>query len=174
MAVTVVVTVGGASSNSYATAAEIATYAESTVWESEWDGLTADEQAAMASRSARGLDRLSFRGRVADDVQVMQWPRVEAYRPSGSLWSSTAIPKPIKDAQAHIAAWLAFKTVSVDPFLTDPNYNVKRKKLVDVVGETEYFGSQPTEGERFLSEVIAPLLRPHLLVGAAGSVRLVR
>jgi hypothetical protein len=172
MAVTVVETVGGATSNSYNSVAEITIHAEETVWNPDWTGKTADEQAQLAVRATRALDAMALSGRPADDTQALQFPATGAYRPSGTMWATDAIPVPIKRAHAHIAAWLSKFSATADPFTPAASDNVKRSKL-DVI-ETEYFADSVPEGDTFLADIIAPQLAPHGLVGAAGTVRLTR
>lgn len=172
MAVTVIETVGGATSNSYNTVAEITTYADETVWLADWTAKTADEKAQLAARATRALDSMALAGRPASDTQALQFPATGAYKPSGSMWATDAIPVPIKRAHAHIATWLSKFDATADPFTPSGANNVKRSKL-DVI-ETEYFASAVPEGDTFLGDIIAPQLAPWGLVGAAGTVRLTR
>ena len=172
MAVTVIETVGGATSNSYNTVAEITTYADETVWLADWTAKTADEKAQLAARATRALDSMALSGRPASDTQALQFPATGAYKPSGAMWATDAIPVPIKRAHAHLATWLSKFAATEDPFTPSGANNVKRSKL-DVI-ETEFFLSPQSEGSYFLAHVIAPMLSAHGLTGSAGTVRLVR
>lgn len=174
MAVTVDATVGGASANSYSEVAEVDVYAERTVWNANWSAKSASEKAQLVVRATEAIDRLRYRGRPATDTQSLQFPRFDTYKPSGALWSTTAIPQPVKNAHMMVAAWLASFAETVDPFKPSADANVKSRKHVDVMGEVEYFGSQPSTGDMFLHERVSAMLRPHGLLGAAGSVRLTR
>lgn len=172
MAVTIDTTVGGASANSYVDRTFVDTHAEGTPWASDWAGLATDAaKDAILVRAARALDGMSFEGYPANDTQARQFPREDAYMPSGAAWVTTAIPAPVQEAQAHLAAWMSSKTG--DPFAPSTDRNVKRTKLDDV-NEKEYFGPNDPEGDGFLADVIAPMLRPWGLLGASGSVALVR
>lgn len=174
MAITIVTTVGSASANSYGTLVEGDAYAETTVWNASWVALTDAEKDAMLVRSTRLLDTMRHEERPTDDVQALQYPRLGIERPTGTLWPSDEIPFPILNAHLHIAAWLANKGTTTDPSLHSTNNNVKRKKLVSVVGETEWFAPPKPETDAFLRQVIAPMLEPHGLVAPAGTIQLVR
>ncbi len=164
-------TVGGASANSYATLVETDAHALETVWSVTWAAKTDAEKDQLLVRSTRALDGMRLSGRPASDTQALQSPRTEQYKPSGTMWSTTAIAAPLKTAQMHIAAWLSKFATTADPFIPSAKSNVKRSKL-DVL-ETEYFQSSRPEGDTFLVDTIEPMLEPWGLLGVAG-VTLVR
>lgn len=175
MPITIVTTAGAVDANSYSEIAEIDAYAEGTGWASAWAAKTDDEKKNLAVRAARALDSIPFAGYPTNEDQALQFPRRESYQPSGILWATDAIPAPVKRAHMHTAAWLSsFAATAADPFGPAKLANVKRKKLIDVVGETEYFASPDSEGGVFLEDIIVPMLEPWGLTGAGGTVRLVR
>ena len=173
MAITIVTTAGSATANSYATIAETDEYALSTVWQSTWAALSDEEKNSILVRAARSLDTIGFHGRPTADSQALEFPRTEAYYPSGNMYSTTLVPQTIADAQMHIACYLS-KDITEDPFEISDASNVKKEKFIDVVGEKEYWQKQASDGSEFLSGVIAPMLRNTGLLGPASSVRLTR
>lgn len=175
MAITIVSTAGAANANSYVEVVDVDAYAEGTAWAAAWAGKQDDDKKNLVVRAARALDSLPFLGTPATTVQALQFPRLDIYHPMGAAWPSDAIPEPIKTAQKHTAAWLAtFASTKPDPFGPAKLANVKRKKLIDVVGETEYFAPPDSEGGVFLEDIIGAMLAPWGLLAPAGSVRLVR
>lgn len=174
MPITLDPTPGGASANTYSTIVEADAHLESTVWFSDWDALSDEEKAPYLVRAAREIDAMGHTGYPTSDSQALQYPRYGQEHPSGSFWDSTAIPGPVKRAHAHVAGWLSSKEEGVEPFLHSTDRNVRRRKLVDVIGEVEYFAPLPPEGHTFLEQVIAPMLSQWGLLDAPNSVRLVR
>ena len=174
MAITVDVTVGGAAANSYVTTVETDAHAEETIWDTDWTAGTQAEKDQLVVRATRAIDTMRHRSRPNSDTQALQYPRADAEKPSGTLWSTTAIPQPLKTATMHVAAWLASFATTADPWTPPADLNIKSRTLPEGVGAYEYFGAPQNEGDGFLSDIIAPMLRPHGLLGAAGSVTLLR
>lgn len=172
MAVVLDTTVGGAAANSYDTLAEINTYAETTAWAASWVALADADRGVLAVRATRALDTLRFPGYPTSATQALQFPRADTYHPDGTAWADDAIPAPVKNAQAHIAAYLSSFAATADPFTVSARATVKRE-TVDVL-TTEYFSDTGTDGALFLATVVAPMLRAQGLLGAAGVARLVR
>ena len=78
----IVVTVGGSTSNSYATVAEATTYLGDRLGTSSWTSASADEKIQALLQAAVQLDMQKFHGQKRYDVpqgdssfQAMQWPR---------------------------------------------------------------------------------------------------
>ena len=172
MAIVLVATVGSPAANTYNLTSALDDYALATAWGTSWAALAQADKDALAVRSARALDRLPFLGYPTDTDQALQFPRLGTYHPDGCAWASDAIPAPIVAAHAHLACWLSSFAATADPFTVSGRAGV-RVKTVDVL-TTEYFHDTGTDGDVFLGSVIAPMLRPHGLLGAAGAVRLVR
>lgn len=172
MPIVIDATVGGANANAYGAVAVIDAHALGTAWATAWAAKTADEKNALAVRATRALDGRPFAGWPVSTTQALQFPRDGVYRPDGSAWANDLIPPPIVTAWAHIAAWLSSFAATVDPFSLASASNVRRKKIGPL--ETEYFAPRDRDGDAFLTHVIDPMLRPWGLVGASGSVRLLR
>ena len=114
---TLVATVGGASSNTYATLAEAEQYylnrwvGTSTVWSGESD---ANKNKALLF-SAKLLDNLIlWQGTVVDDTQSMLWPRYGLSFRNGYQIDSTTVPQDMKDAQSELARQLLVDVTRTD------------------------------------------------------------
>jgi hypothetical protein len=100
-------TVGGTSSNSYATQAEVQQYMDDRLNVTAWTGATDDQQKQAMIQGTRQLDALySWVGTKADQDQALDWPRVAAIDCEGYLIDSDEIPQRIKDAQSEYALYL--------------------------------------------------------------------
>jgi hypothetical protein len=111
-------TVGGASSNSYATIAEADAYFVGRYVSGEgWAGYTEAQKTARLIHAARIIDRLKYIGVPTDNTtQIMQWPRKADSPTSFDMWAQSnrlkvknmwietdEIPDEIKWAQIEIA-----------------------------------------------------------------------
>jgi hypothetical protein len=143
MAVTIVTTVGGASSNSYATLAEAETYMEGRLNGSTWDADTDDNKNRALVEAARELQVLRWTGTRVDTTQALAWPRqwaVDVDDPNGDYYATTEVPQRVKDAQMELA-FQFIKAGTTDLAALDSTDGIIRKKI-DVL-ETEY--ARPTE-----------------------------
>jgi len=103
MAFSLDATVGGATSNSYATEAEASAYFDNMLYADAWDcgGATTHEKALVQATSI--LERLNYSGSKTDTIQVLQWPRSDTFDYDAVLISSTTIPENLKKATYEIA-----------------------------------------------------------------------
>lgn len=103
MAITLVATVGGASSNSYLTRAEadaiLETYFGAGAWDSAGSGAGGDREKALIA-ATRDIDRCRFRGQKLSASQALAWPR------DIQTEATTAIPEAVRQACAVQALWL--------------------------------------------------------------------
>lgn len=112
MAVTIVATVGGETSNSYVTLAEANAFFEGETLSTAWDAAADDEKNRALVTATRRIDQEDFRGipvnsltgKASTDTQALQWPRAKA----GYL--KTVIPEPIKRATMLLAYVLVSDT----------------------------------------------------------------
>lgn len=128
------VTIGGATSDSYATLAEYEAYALA-VYDDAFTGHGHDDQHEAELRlAARYLDALyDWHGYKASKEQARAWPRVTTILIDGWPILSTEIPQGVKDAQCEIAYRLHS---GATPFATlDAGAAIREK--VDVI-EVEY------------------------------------
>ena len=92
-ATTLVVTVGGTSSNSYVTLQQFADYRDLyRINADAFDGATADDKVRALLMAARRLDRENWRGAKADSSQALAWPRYDVPKRDGSLVGGDTIP----------------------------------------------------------------------------------
>lgn len=159
MTLTLDATVGGATSNTYATLAEAESYFEARLHVSSWTAAaTATKNAALAM-ATKALDRsVVWEGIKADEVQALQWPREYVEDPdTGEDFDSTAIPTRIKDAQCE----LALSLISEDRTLDSDGF--KRIKAGSV--EAEYAS---TDAKPVLPRPVRELLRDLGTFGGAS------
>lgn len=172
MSITLDATVGGVSSNVYDQISYIDDEATLTIWAASWDAKDDDEKLALAIRATRAVDILPFTGYPTSITQALQFPRIGVLTLRGWVLSPSEIPVVIKRAWAHTAAYLSSFDATVDPFNVDDT-----SKISDLTAgpiSLKFRQSVGPDGGTFLASVIAPMLRPWGLLGAAGSVRLVR
>lgn len=167
-----VTTAGASDAVSYVDTAYIDTYAATTEWASDWSGKSTPEKEVLAVRAARAVDVIPFLGYPTSSTQARQFPRFESPDARGCYYDSATIPEPIKRAQAHIAAWLSSLEDGADPFSLDDTGKFSSLTVGPI--SMDFRGTVGADGASFLSSVIAPMLRPWGLVGAAGTVRLTR
>ena len=116
----IVVTIGSASANSYATLEEAATYFGDRLNASAWDAASGgDDQTKALLMACKRLERENWLGSRVDSTQYLSWPRygVEKVDSVGgtadfygyvATYTSTEIPQQVKDAQCELAlAYLA-------------------------------------------------------------------
>ena len=167
MAIAIDATVGGASSNSFATLAEADAFMEGRLNASTWETDAADDTKRRALVEAtRWLDRLWWIGLRADGTQALSWPRQDAINPdspTSQFYATNEMPQRVKDATMELAFQFV-KAGTTDVAALDSARNVKRKK-VDVL-ETEYMDSH----SRVSGLALYPSVTRHLsglLVGNA-------
>lgn len=168
MTISIVATVGSASSNSFVTEAEAISYMATRLNASAWTTLSGStcietEKAALIE-ATRDLSVRLWLGTRSDTVQALSWPRLFVPNPDVPFYGiyfypSTAIPQRVKDATCELA-FQFLKAGSSDLAEADPTIDIKRKK-VDVL-ETEYVerGQRPKGLRRFprVWNYVAPLL----------------
>jgi len=117
MAVTLIATVGGASSNSYSTVAEAETYHDTRLHNDAWNtGSSADKTIALIW-STRLLDEwVDWNGSKVElmENQALRWPRYSVTDRDGEDFDSNIIPQFLKDATAELAKDLLAEDVTAD------------------------------------------------------------
>lgn len=107
MAITVITTAGGATSNSYCTVAEGTTYHTGRLHNADWSDAGGSERSAAVVWATRLLDdHVVWDGVRNDGTQVLEWPRTGLVDPGGYSVDSATIPQFLKDAAAELARWL--------------------------------------------------------------------
>lgn len=132
MALTIDATVGGASANSFVTAAEMTTYCEGRLNSSVWTAATAQEPALV--EATRELAMLTWKGLTVTTTQALTWPRQYAENPdspSCQYFATTEIPQRIKDATCELA--LQFLKAGTTDIAALPSTDGIIEKTVDVL-----------------------------------------
>lgn len=124
MAITIVATAGGASSNSYLTLADAQLIIDGFVEDADiqhWNTGNTDSRNRALFTATQRLDRERFLGARSTDTQALQWPRTGVRKPdtyintyatgfpfriSTDYFTDVEIPQQIKYAQAVLAAYL--------------------------------------------------------------------
>jgi hypothetical protein len=114
MAITLVATVGGSTSNTYATLAEATTYFEGRLNVTDWTGATTDEKNRALVMAARRLDQEVWVSEKAASTQALKWPRWDAEDEDGNSVGSDVIPQAIKDAQCELALAMLDSDLTTD------------------------------------------------------------
>lgn len=101
-------TVGGATSNSYATAAQADAYHEAHVSGATWAAATDDQKCRALVQATRHLDAyVEWDGYASSTTQALAWPRTGLYDPNTqAALSSAALPDELIWATAEQARWL--------------------------------------------------------------------
>ena len=97
------VTVGGATAESYASVAEADAYLVFRGDTSSWSALSTTDKELKLKWAASILQDLAWQGTKNDTAQALEWPRYDAYDKSGWLILTTVIPPELKLAQAELA-----------------------------------------------------------------------
>lgn len=157
-------TIGGAASDSYASAAEYTARAAAMGWTLDAGAETDLRRAAVALDSLWLVNALGYR---QYQTQALEFPRIITDLVKGWPVNADTIPADIKAAQMELAYLIQG---GADPLATiDGIIASERVKAGPVESETTYIGGQ---GQPRYTAVSA-LLRPYLAAGA-GQVRLVR
>jgi len=153
-----ITTVGGSTSESYATIAEADLYFIDRN-SATWAALSTDSKEAALRYAAVHIDGYSFTGAVDNSTQALAWPR---YGATSNGWAidSTTIPQKIKDAQ--IEAALRQATEPLDADLSSGTVTQK------TVGSISVSYSENTNDGRKNYQLIDKILKP-LLSGGGRS-----
>lgn len=162
MAITIVATVGGASSNSFAELADFSSYMEGRLNSDAFDDATTDDKNRALAEATRWLSALMWQGVRASDTQALAWPR-ELVRdpddPHHNYFDDDEIPARVERATYELA-FAFLKAGTSDIASLDSDRLVKRTRI-DVI-ETEYVdpARRPQGLSRYpaVMREVAPLL----------------
>lgn len=167
MPLTIDATVGGASSNSYATSAQADTHALASVGPSAaaWAAKTADQKAQALITATREIDALPFIGQRSTTIQALEWPRVNAWTVAGRLYLSDALPPSLVAATIELAMNFAVNSTT-DVLAASPS-NKKSVTAGDV--SVTYFDPPGEEDSVYalvswLPGIVQRLLSPLIFV----------
>lgn len=103
MAAVIDATVGGESSNSYATLADAQAYNDAHISGAAWTG-TNDQFTRALITATRILDeQCVWAGQKASLAQALRWPRVNAYNQDDELYDYTELPSQLVNATCEFA-----------------------------------------------------------------------
>ena len=124
MAIVLVATAGGSTSNTYQTLADAQSIIDGLVEDADvtaWATATTDAKNRALYTAAQRLDRERFLGARATDTQALQWPRTGVRKPDTYIntyavgfpfrittdyFTDTEIPDQVKKAQVVLAVYL--------------------------------------------------------------------
>ena len=109
-----IITVGGSTSNSYVSLADLATYRDRyRITAEAFDDAEPDDKIRSLLMAASRLNRENWQGSRASSTQALAWPRTGVLKRDavtigydysyGEEYQSTEIPQAIKDAQCELA-----------------------------------------------------------------------
>lgn len=171
MTLTLDITVGGPSTNSYVDVATATAYLEGRLNASAWTSSTSQEVALV--EAFRELNLKTYNGEKANDTQAGQWPRQWAPDPDspwGWYFDSTVIPQRIKDAQCELA--LEFLKAGTTDLAALQSNTGLIEDTIDVITKRWDVNRTVTSGlARFprVEALVAPLL-----AGSSNSVKVIR
>lgn len=118
---TLIVTIGGETSNSYVTLEEATSYlTEYRLYATEWTeaaGGDLDREAALRWATVLIDSYFNFSGTINTKEQALRWPRYGAFDSDNRLIEQTLIPQDIKNATAELAYELLKRDRSEEPGL---------------------------------------------------------
>lgn len=117
-------TIGGTSSDTYATLAEAQAYAGDQGTDAAAAWLAADtKQEGTLRQAARILDTFTWKGIKLNALQALEWPRSWVEDKNGYPVYPTVIPKQVKNAQCE----LAIRLLAADRADEDPRIAIREK-----------------------------------------------
>lgn len=166
MAITIVATVGGASSNSFVTEVEQIAYMATRLNAGAWTTVTGTdctepEKKAMIE-ATRDISRRTWQGRPATTTQALAWPRWWVQNPDspvGFLYDTDEIPDRVKTATMELA-FQYLKQGTEDLAAADPNAGVIEKTVGPITTRWESSSVRPQGIDRLtrVMREIGPLL----------------
>lgn len=147
MAIEIIATAKGATSNSYVTLAEANSYFEGRSDASAWEsGPTDDTKNRALVTATNRLEQQDYFGTPTDSDQRLKWPRVGTYDQDGRYHDQDVVPRPVKEATYELALAIiggdleladtgleGFRMVEVGPLSVEPNHGRKSGALPDQV-----------------------------------------
>jgi len=113
---TIDATIGGENSNSYVTHAYASSYWSDSIYSTNWDAYTADEQNKLLIMATRTLDDwYEWVGSKATEQQALRWPRYSATDQDGWWIDSDELPVNLMNATAELAGYLGGFNPNAEP-----------------------------------------------------------
>lgn len=160
---------GKSDAEAYISVADADTYHTDFTGSSDWTSSTPTTaiKERVLRRAAQVMDNkyiLRWRGDRANDLQTLDWPRINAEDPSGFTISSTIIPVEVKRANAELALREITETDGIVPDIADDG-TIKREKIkVGPIESDITFQGAKSQGTKFA--IVDLLLRGLLESGS--------
>lgn len=152
--------------NTYVTPLQADLYFEDRLRVETWTAAEDEDKDKALLMARRLLDRQAFAGSLADDNQILAWPRSGLVDREGRAVDPSTVPADVRDAQCELALAFLREDLTAD----DGRSGVRREKIGEI--EVEYDGRAPAKAP--LPEIVAALLKPYLAAtGSATSVRII-
>lgn len=160
-----IVTIGGANSDSYGTLSEAAAH-HSSYGNSAWALIDSGTQEQLMRKAVRYIDSLDFKVTRATSAQALLWPcyGMDSY---GYAVDSSIIPTRIKQAQFELA--LIFSTSNP---LGSQNGGQLIEETLEGVGTFKYSENGNTQETEY--PLIEAILKPYMGGNGGNNVDLVR
>lgn len=168
MAITIVTTVSGASSNSYATLAYVDAYIEGVPWfYATWAAVAEATRKQWVVMAARAIDRWRYRGVRYDKDQAMEFPRTI----TDDQTDEGDMPDAVKRAQCEMIVWLYNHLATDDG---SPENEVSKVSIGRGALSVEFkeFGKKLNREAGGYPEAVRALLREWVM--SDGTVELLR
>lgn len=109
----IIVTAGGATSNSFVDVATADAYHSARLHNDEWGGATTAVKESALQWATRELEKENWAGAKATETQALRWPRSGVYDRDGFLLADTVIPKWLEEATSELALALLREDTTV-------------------------------------------------------------
>lgn len=162
MPVTLVATVGGATSNSYAEVSEADAYFDGRQNVSAWTRASEDQKKRALILATARIDQEEFVGTLvspltgtsAGTTQALRWPRQGATNEEGWDYLTTVIPEPVKKATYELALEILGGGVSLTDTGLEGFEDVKLGPLSVTPRHSRRAGSLPEQVSRYLASLL--------------------
>jgi hypothetical protein len=164
---------GLATANSYATAAEAATYFDGLNATSAWTAATTDQKEKALRMATQWLDSSygqAWIGTRSTSAQALDWPRTYAYDAAGELLEAV-VPAKLKHATIELASRYVSDPASFLPDVAAGEAGVLEESVsVGPISTTTRFAGTKTEAVTF-TKVLALLQSSGLLESSSWARR---
>lgn len=155
MAVTVVATIGGATSNSYLSVADADAYFNNRLNAAAWTGETdADQKARALIQATEWLEGFTYVGARVTTTQRLSWPRIDE---GDDAFTTTEIPLNLQRACCELALHL-LRAGSTDPLAPSglEAFSTIQVGPIDLsIRSAAASGALPTVVKRLLRDLVA-------------------
>lgn len=164
---------GKVDANSYASAADAASYFEGHLYATSWNATSAANKEAALVMATRLIDsHYQFGGTKAKATQALQWPRENCSDPDAGRWSGRVVPADsIPKAVVQATCEMARELVIADRTAAPAGEGLSYKNV-----GSDQTGYNKSDTRPIISHVAQAMLAKYggLIKSRSGTVRLVR